>query len=118
MVKKPCCFIKGIKVKKLLILVLLLSGCSSLQPSTYTNYNTPYGNVIRATGVSANNAGLANTSYNCPSCALSGGSGGGSGGYTNYNSQMNGMNKITYDAVRSLSFSISDKINESIRDSF
>jgi len=102
--------------KLLLVSLLLIGGCSSLQPSTYTNYNTPYGNVVKATGTAANNSALANTSYNCPSCAISGGNG--SRGITNYNGQMDTMGKITHDAIRSLSFSISDKINESIRDSF
>lgn len=107
-------------MKKILVLsLILLSGCSSFQPSTYTNYNTPYGNVIRATGTAASNSALANTSYNCPSCAITGGSSGlPSSGYKDYNSDTTAMGKITSDAIRSLSFSISDKINESIRDSF
>jgi len=101
-----------------LLALTLLSGCTAFQPSTYTNYNTPYGNVVRATGTAASNSAFANTSYNCPSCAISGNSRGGSGGYRNYNNQTNEMGKITNTAVRTLSNSISSEINEAITDSF
>ena len=51
-------------------LLLVLSGCAAWNtPSTYSNHNTPTGNVVIAKGRAAENAASANTSYNCPSCA-------------------------------------------------
>ena len=50
--------------------LLALSGCAAWNtPSTYSNHNTPNGNVVTAQGRAAENAASANTSYNCPSCA-------------------------------------------------
>ena len=50
-------------------LLLVLSGCAAWNtPSTYTNHNTPNGNVVTAQGRAAENAASANTSHNCPSC--------------------------------------------------
>lgn len=98
------------------IAVVSAVGCSSFQPSTYTNYNTPYGNVIQATGKSADNAGLANTSYNCPSCAVSGGSSRGGSSIRNYRNDQDFMSKITSSALNTLSGSISREINSTIRE--
>ena len=50
-------------------LLLALTGCAAwTTPSTYTNHNTPTGNVVTAQGKAAVNAASANTSHNCPSC--------------------------------------------------
>ena len=54
----------------LIAALLLLSGCAAWNtPSTYSNHNTPNGNVVTAQGRAAENAASANTSHNCPSCA-------------------------------------------------
>jgi hypothetical protein len=45
------------------IIILLFMGCSTFQPSKYTNYNTPNGNVVEATGAAAEAAASANTSH-------------------------------------------------------
>ena len=50
-------------------LLLALTSCAAwTTPSTYTNHNTPTGNVVTAQGKAAVNAASANTSHNCPSC--------------------------------------------------
>ena len=53
----------------LTVLILSLAGCAAwTTPSTYTNHNTPNGNVVTAQGKAAENAAYSNTSHNCPSC--------------------------------------------------
>ena len=55
----------------LLAIGVMLSGCGTIG-SRYENTNTPYGNNVVATGRAAAFAASANTSHNCPSCAVSG----------------------------------------------
>ena len=105
------------KIILVAVSLALLSGCSAFQPSSYTNYNTPYGNVVRATGTAASNAAFANTSYNCPSCAISGMGSSMSGGFRNFNQQTSEMGKITSSAIRTLSTTISSEINSAISNS-
>jgi PBP1b-binding outer membrane lipoprotein LpoB len=53
-------------MKEIIILVIgifLLGGCSSFQPSKYSNYNSPHGNQIEATGAAATAAASVNTSH-------------------------------------------------------
>ena len=102
-----------------IILVSLLTvGCVSFQPSTYSNRNTPNGNVVNATGNAAAAAASANHSYNCPSCTSSSGQqstypGGYSGvGYTN--TQTNYVDTIADSAAQTLANSISISINREI----
>ena len=111
---------KIINVAIVIFLFLTTSGCSTFQSSNYTNYNTPYGNVVKASGRAADNAALANTSYNCPSCAINGQSGGNSRGgkSSNYNRQATYLHTITESAIRTLSNEVTSSINDAIRDSF
>ncbi len=58
-------------MKKLIFILIaspLTIGCTSFQPSIYSNRSTQHGNVVSATGNAATAAASANSSYNCPSC--------------------------------------------------
>ena len=58
------------KLLATLAAVAMLSGCAAwTTPSTYSNHSTAAGNAIVAQGRAAQYAAMANTSYNCPSCA-------------------------------------------------
>lgn len=112
-------------MKIIIIFILILSGvlggCATFQPSHYSNYNTPYGNVVTASGVAANNAAVVNTSSNCPSCTVSGGGGSGSpstGGINNYNSAQDMMGRITEQALNTTANQMSYTINNAITRAF
>ena len=70
------------KLTVIAALLLMLSACAAWNtPSTYSNHNTPTGNVVTAQGRAAENAASANTSHNCPSCARGSTQSNNSGGY-------------------------------------
>jgi hypothetical protein len=98
---------------KIIILMVTLTGCSTFQPSHYSNYNTPYGNVVTASGVAANNAAIVNTSSNCPSCTV-GGSHSSSGGVTDYNTAQDAMGRITEQAMQTTASQLGYTINNAI----
>lgn len=106
------------KIVFALVLSVFVVGCSSFQPSTYENRNTPYGNEVVATGRAADNAASANQSMNCPSCTMTGRTQSG-----NYRSQ-NGTRQPDYlagignSAVNTAVSEISNEINQAIRDAF
>lgn len=101
---------------------LVVSGCSSLQPSHYTNYNTPYGNVVEASGRAANNAAWVNESFNSPSDAVSGGHGyGGSHGGSHpydYTPERDFVGEVTERALDSFGRELGYSIDRSIRKAF
>ena len=93
-----------------------MTACTTFQPSHYSNYNTPYGNVVKASGNAAVGAAQANTSYNCPSCTVSGNNQSGNVAYRpyNYNPNSDRINQITNRALDSLGYAISGRINQEI----
>jgi uncharacterized protein (UPF0333 family) len=104
-----------------LVFLIISSGCSSFQTSNYVNYNTPYGNVIKASGRAADNAAQANNSYNCPSCTMSSYFIPGQSGRknnNNYTKQSTYLNDISQSTIRTLSNEVTRSINEAMRDSF
>lgn len=106
-------------MKKLLIgLSLLMVGCSSFQPSTYENRNTPYGNEVIATGRAADNAGNANQSMNCPSCAVSGRTQNGNYRTQYGHSKPDYVTSIGNSAVNTAASEISNELNSQIREAF
>ena len=103
----------------LLVLVGVLSGCTSFQESTYVNYNTPYGNMFQATGQAADRAASAITSNNCRSCTQ------GEqivaadhSGVVDYWENQDMMHNITQSAWYTLGYEISNEINTAIRRAF
>lgn len=104
-------------MKKVLLIcgVLFVTGCTSFQPSHYTAYNTPYGTRVIASGVAANNSALANSSYNCPSCAISGLN---SMGRSARTQTQNFSNDIIDSGMRTFNSALSGSINSAIRDAF
>lgn len=110
-------------MKKLIFILIASSltiGCTSFQPSTYSNRSTQYGNVVSATGNAASAAASANSSYNCPSCVSN---------QTRYGSSVsastgayipprNHIDTIADSITSTLTNSISSSINAKIYDAF
>ena len=108
-------------MSKLIVVAMLLAmtGCAAwTTPSTYTNHNTPNGNVVTAQGKAAENAAYSNTSHNCPSCT--GGntqSSNGSGYYDQYgmyhqvppSAEEQFINGVKVDLYNNLRWMISSK---------
>lgn len=101
-------------MKRFILLALVLafaSGCAS--NATYTNYNTPQGNRVYATGDAATIAAGANTSHY--------GTGGGQSGSRNYSSNRNQPSPFMYvydGAMRTVQSETSSQINNAIRQAF
>ncbi|KAA6184485.1 hypothetical protein F2Q65_12290 [Thiohalocapsa marina] len=98
--------------------LLLLAGCSSLQPSRYENYSRDGENRVVAQGQAASNAAWVHAS----SATLGGGSGspsaayGPRSGYAERDVLAESTRRIYEDRVRTTSYAVSSSINESIRD--
>lgn len=86
----------------------ILVGCSTFQPSHYTNYNTPNGNHVVASGRAADNAAFSNTSHN----AMNSGSRVGPSMYGGYNpgNSYNFTDDITRTAGESFTGAIQNVI--------
>ena len=106
--------------KIILMSFVILSGsaCSTFQESHYTNYNTPYGNVVHATGRAADNAALVNTSSNCPSCAVIGSHSAQSPQSVDYRRKQGFVQEITESALRTFSSEVRQEIDQAIRGAF
>jgi len=114
------CWLLGLVLIGFIALVDNAYASRWFESSNYSVYNTPYGTRVVATGDAADNAALANSSYNCPSCAVSGNNRG--GGYIPYSqrpkARQNGSNKLVDGAMQTFSNELSYTINNSIRDAF
>jgi hypothetical protein len=112
-------------LKIILATVLLtLTGCAAwTTPSTYSNHNTPNGNVITAQGKAAENAAYSNTSHNCPSCNQGNTqSNSGSGYYDQYGRYQQGqpppsaeeqfVTDVKYDLYNTMRYTLSRYVNE------
>ena len=105
------------KIYAITLVSLIMTGCVSFQPSTYSNRSNASGNIVNATGNAAAAAASANRSYNCPSCIgnLVGKQGLYPGSYSGAGySQANHVERITNSATQALSTSISNVINREI----
>ncbi|NCC36626.1 MAG: hypothetical protein EOM24_32130 [Chloroflexia bacterium] len=101
----------------LLISLVLLAGCSSLQPSSYENYSRDGENRVIAQGQAAANAAWVHAS----TATLGSGAGGPSSPYAMRSNASrpdvlaDSTRRIYEDAVRTTSGAISGSITESIR---
>jgi hypothetical protein len=102
----------------ILVCIVLIGGCTSFQPSVYTNESTPYGNKVYATGKAAVQAGSVNTTFNCPSCAVSGQSQQAPRYNRDNRQDESEAEKIYNRATRTLSNEISNTISKAIQDAF
>jgi len=101
----------------MILVSLIMNGCVSFQPSTYSNRSTANGNIVNATGNAATAAASANRSYNCLSWI--GNSVGNQSSYPgNYSgvgySQSSHVENITNSAAQALSSGISTAITREI----
>ena len=99
--------------------LLIESGCSTLESSTYQNRSTGSGNDVIATGRAAEAAASANTSHNCPTC-VSNENAKGSVSAPNQRKRRaeESTNRIVTSAGDTLSSEISQGVNQAIRDMF
>jgi hypothetical protein len=111
-------------LKIILATVLLtLTGCAAwTTPSTYSNHNTPNGNVITAQGKAAENAAYSNTSHNCPSCNQGNTQSNSGGYYDQYGRYQQGqpppsaeeqfVTDVKYDLYNTMRYTLSRYVNE------
>jgi hypothetical protein len=102
----------------LMFILVVSTGCTSMQQSVYTNESTPYGNKVYATGNAAVAAASVNTTSNCPSCAVSGNNNRSGHPRYNQNKQRSEAERLYKSATKTLSREISNSINDAIRDAF
>lgn len=103
----------------LFLSIFFLSGCSSLESSTYENRSTKDETVVTASGKAAEVAAGANTSHNCPSCAPDSTQGGGSSSSNEPKSKVEESTDRIFDsATNTLTSEISNEVNQSIRKIF
>jgi PBP1b-binding outer membrane lipoprotein LpoB len=89
--------------------MFLLGGCSSFQPSKYSNYNSPHGNQIEATGAAATAAASVNTShYGTTKNFLS--------PYNNsYNNSTNSLQKIVDSTINTVVSTTRSELNKEVQ---
>ena len=99
--------------------LLIESGCSTLEPSTYQNRSTGSGNDVIATGRAAEAAASANTSHNCPTCVSNENAKGSVSAPNQRKTRVEeSTNWIVTSAGDTLSSEISQGVNQAIRDVF
>lgn len=103
----------------MIISITYLTGCSTLESSTYENRSTGDENVVTATGKAGEVAAGANTSHNCPSCsAESSDMGATTASRAPQSAVEDSKDQIVNSATDTLTSEISREVNQSIRKIF
>jgi PBP1b-binding outer membrane lipoprotein LpoB len=93
----------------IIVIGLFLGGCSLVQPSKYSNYNSPHGNQIEATGKAATAAASVNTSYYGTTKNFS------SSYYNSYNRSTNSLQKIIDPTINTILSTTRSELNKEVQ---